>query len=194
MADNNFSDVIIKFGDKQVFAHKVILARGSLWFDKALSGNFSEANKKVIELHDDVGSGAVMTMLKHIYGSNYKEQYLDEDDDATVEMHHAVFILGDKYDISSLREEAAARFEKFLAKESRDGEYYDATILTIQKLLGPHAPQLADKSLTERATCFVYGDYKHLLCNYLFRALMAEGSMLHKDLAMEVLEMVSNQL
>jgi hypothetical protein len=36
-----FSDVIIKFGDKQVFAHKDMPASASIWFERALLGNFS---------------------------------------------------------------------------------------------------------------------------------------------------------
>ena len=153
-----------------------------------------EADKKIIELHDDVGNDAVMTMLKHLYGLNYKEQYFDEEDDVTVEMHHALFILGDKYDISSLREEAAASFDEFLARESRDRDYYSSTIFTIQKLLGPHAPQLVDKSLEDTARSFVLDDYTFLFRDELFRSLIAEGTMFQKDLAMEFLGIIYNDL
>ena len=46
--EEELSDIIIKFGDRQVFAHKIILANGSPWFEKALLGDFSV---RVLKIH-----------------------------------------------------------------------------------------------------------------------------------------------
>jgi hypothetical protein len=71
-----------------------------------------------------------MAMLRHIYGSNYRYQNIHEDGDYahTAKLHLGVFILGDKYDVSSLRSEAASCFRDFLVQESLEWLYYDETI------------------------------------------------------------------
>lgn len=203
--------MIIKFGDNQVFAHKVILARGSLWFDRALAGSFSvdfpflniqqtsltsvqEANKKVVELHDDANPDAIMAMLKHLYGSDYKKQDWVEHEAHNIEVHLSVFILGDKYDISSLRVQAAALFKRFMDTECEHESYYAQTIYAIQKLIGPNAPQLADKALAQYTRDVVLDYYDYLFDNETFRSLMAEGSMLQKDLAMDVLDKINDRV
>lgn len=42
---------MIKFGDQQVFAHKVMLASGSVWFKKAFCGDFSVLFKREMSSH-----------------------------------------------------------------------------------------------------------------------------------------------
>jgi hypothetical protein len=58
-----------------------------------------------------------MAMLKHLYGLDYEDQDLGDDDAHTPGLHLCVFMLGDKYDISSLRDHAAQYFEQFLQEE-----------------------------------------------------------------------------
>jgi hypothetical protein len=203
------SDVIIKFGSKEVFAHKAILVNGSVWFERALLGRFSvrcsfssahglrwstiqEANEKIIELHDDASPTATMAMLRHLYGSNYANQSIGDEHHLTAELHSSVFMLGDKYDISSLRVDAAERFRDFLKLEVRSSCFYDRTIHVIQKVLGPSALQLADQALTQSTADFVLQHRFRMMRNAEFRSLLAEGLMLEKVLAVKFLEGFKN--
>ncbi|KAG9660044.1 hypothetical protein KCU64_g3461, partial [Aureobasidium melanogenum] len=191
--DEQFSDIIVKFGDKQIFAHRVTLAVGSVWFEKALCGNFSEANKKVIELHDDASFDAIMAMLRHLYGLRYLEQELELDERRILGFHLTVFMLGDKYDIKTLRSDAAELFGDFLQMEEENSEnsgFWDETIYAIQKVLGPNAPQLADQSLAEDAQDFAIKNFELLFQDITFRGLIAAGTMLDKDLAYRLLTKV----
>ncbi|CAD0115411.1 unnamed protein product, partial [Aureobasidium uvarum] len=188
--DQELSDVVIKFGDKQVFAHKIMLANGSAWFEKALLGSFSEANKKIIELHDDINPEVIMAMLKHLYGSNYYQQKILIGINGSAAFHLEVFMLGDKYDISSLREEASERFTDVLEHETDLVNFHDATIHAIQRLLGPDASQLADQSLVKTTKALVLGNYDCLFWNKTFRRLLARGTMLEEDLAYDFLDKV----
>ncbi|KAG9660090.1 hypothetical protein KCU95_g7945, partial [Aureobasidium melanogenum] len=193
--DEQFSDVVIKLGDQQIFAHKVMLASGSVWFEKALCGNFSEANKKVIELHDeDASPDKIMAMFKHLYGSTYGKQEIQVESRQVPGFHLAVFTLGDKYDIKTLRSDAAERFERSLQIEEESSQFWDETIYTIQRVLGPSAPQLADRSLVEDTQDFVINNFRLLFQDSTFRRLMAAGTMLDQDLAYELLSQCCEQM
>ncbi|KAH0277523.1 hypothetical protein KCU91_g3115, partial [Aureobasidium melanogenum] len=193
--DEQFSDVIVKFGNQQIFAHKVMLASGSVWFEKALCGNFSEANKKVIELHDeDASPNAIMAMLKHLYGSGYLKQDMQVDPRHVPGFHLEVFTLGDKYDIKTLRSDAAERFERFLQNEEKSSEFWDETIYVIQKVVGPSALQLADQSLAEDTRDFVVNNFGLLFNDNTFRRLMAAGTMLDQNLAYDLLTQICERL
>jgi hypothetical protein len=134
-----------------------------------------------------------MAMLRHLYGAHYSKQK-EFSDDGMAEFHLSVFILGDKYDISSLRDEASDCFICFLEEERQSESFFDRTIYVIQKLLGPDAPQLADQSLTEYTSLFVLEHFCLLLSDRTFRDLLAEGIMLKKDLAIEFLKTVYTKL
>ncbi|KAG9943492.1 hypothetical protein KCU85_g8674, partial [Aureobasidium melanogenum] len=131
--DEGLSDVIIKIRSKQIFAHKAILANGSVWFERAFLGRFVEANKDVIELHEDASITAVMTMFKHLYGLNYEKQETPSHITNFVEFHLEVFILGDKYDISNLRVEAAEKFIRAVQEETQPRSILGIQDQTIQK-------------------------------------------------------------
>jgi hypothetical protein len=134
-----------------------------------------------------------MAMLRHLYGSSYDTQE-ELRDDAMADFHLSVFILGDKYDIGSIRDQAFDCFVDFLAEEREAEEFFDQTIYAIQKLLGPDAPQLADQRLTEYTSGFVLENLYLLLSDKTFRNLLAEGIMLKKDLAIQFLETVHSKL
>jgi hypothetical protein len=153
-----------------------------------------EAEKKIIELHDDDGPTAIMAMLRHVYGTDYEDQGRDEDNCYTIGFHLSVFMLGDKYDISSLRTAVESRFLGYLYEETDLSDLSDETIYTIQKLLGPNAPQLADKALIRNTSQFVLDNYEDLFYNTTFRGLLAEGAMLQKDLALKFLDRVKEAL
>ncbi|THY07979.1 hypothetical protein D6D01_09704 [Aureobasidium pullulans] len=188
--DEELSDVIIKFGEEQVFAHKVILASGSIWFEKALLGNFSEAKKKVIELYDDVVPSAMIAMLKHLYGVSYETQLEPCEEDYIAELHHHVYLLGDKYDIESLRIQAAKEMRTFLSKEFDLGLYHN-TISTIRNILGPEAVQFADRALELQTKKQVLAHTSTLFLNAFFRNLLAKGRMFAPETAMAFLNKIN---
>lgn len=86
-------------------------------------------------------------MLEHLYGTVY-EEWDEIDSFRTTEFQLSMFVLGNKYDIDSLRSQAAGRFCNYLQHELRDCSLNGHSIYAIQKLLGPNALQLADRSLT----------------------------------------------
>ncbi|KEQ59185.1 uncharacterized protein M437DRAFT_78327 [Aureobasidium melanogenum CBS 110374] len=179
--DEQFPDVIVKFGNQQIFAHKVMLASGSVWFEKALCGSFSVSFATIHEI-SNASPNAIMAMLKHLYGTTYKKQEIQINDWSYPEFHLTVFMLGDKYDIRSLRKEAAEQFNEFLAGEISDGAFYEETIHAIQKLLGSDAHQLADDSLTTNAQKLVLKHFETFFGDSTFRELLGDGTMLTKDL------------
>ncbi|KAI4731272.1 hypothetical protein E4T49_00901 [Aureobasidium sp. EXF-10728] len=193
--DQDLSDIIITFKETQIFAHKVTLASGSTWFEGAFLGAFSEANQKIVELYDNVSSDAIMAMLKHLYGMDYKDQSIHHDFRGISQVHLEVFVLGDKYDVDSLRKQAADRFMKFLTGEAEDGSFYDETIHVIQRLLGPDAPELADRSLYLRAKHFILNRYPmRLFEDETFRDLLGKGKMLNEKLAVAFLHKIHERL
>lgn len=138
-------------------------------------------------------------MLKHLYGMTYGSQevnnWCDEAEiDLTALFHLSVFMLGDKYDIDSLRTAAAQCFNQVLEEERSDKYFSDDTIYAIQKLLGPHAPELADGTLTEDTDEFVVKNYYLMMQDSTFRSCLGRGVMFDRDLAEQFLEMVSKSM
>ncbi|KAG9527817.1 hypothetical protein KCU93_g4735, partial [Aureobasidium melanogenum] len=194
--DEGLSDVIIKIRNKQVFAHKAILANGSVWFERAFLGRFVEANKDVIELHEDASITAVMTMFKHLYGLNYEKQIMPTHITDIVGFHLEVFMLGDKYDINSLRIEAAAKF--ILTVQAEMGPLsvlgiQDQTIYAIRRLLGPHAVHFADQSLTTKIKALVLTHSTKFFRNQPFRKLLGSGTMLDIELGVEFMNKIHRE-
>jgi hypothetical protein len=96
-----------------------------------------EADNKIIELHDDHDSEAIMCMLRHLYGMDYGDlgnPSIEPIRETAANLHLSVFMLGDKYDITSLRAAAAELFDETLKEESRKAYVCDPTIYAISKL------------------------------------------------------------
>ncbi|CAK4030352.1 BTB POZ domain [Lecanosticta acicola] len=66
-----FSDVVICFDNRRVYAHKIILSLASPYFRSAFAGLFRESSSKEMSLHDDDDHEAVDGMLRHIYGLDH---------------------------------------------------------------------------------------------------------------------------
>ncbi|KAF2220526.1 BTB/POZ protein, partial [Elsinoe ampelina] len=64
--DATFSDVTICFGDRQFYAHKVILASRSEYFKSMFTNAFKESNQRTITLEDD-DPEALEIMLNWMY-------------------------------------------------------------------------------------------------------------------------------
>jgi len=140
-----------------------------------------------------------MAMLKHLYGITYgsrgpSNSIIKPDTDNTAEIHLSVFVLGNKYDISSLRNTAGQLFSDFLEEESKKGWFCDETILAISKLIGPHAPQLANQDLIQRTLDFVWDHCITFMKDKTFCRLLADGDMLHHNQVFEFLDTVGDPI
>ncbi|THW99597.1 hypothetical protein D6D13_10040 [Aureobasidium pullulans] len=206
--DEELSDVIIMFGEEQVFAHKVILASGSIWFEKALLGNFSvmilitysinEAKKKVVELHDDTGPDAIMAMLKHIYGLHLGNTFPEWRDGDGIGCYLEVYAIGDKYDVESLREQVTPMIREelemgFIVPKIAP-VFLEITIDYLQKILGPSAVQYADKTLVSTTKELVLKNSDALMRAPRFQAKMALGEMFYQEFGIILLQTVCESL
>ncbi|KAK0736633.1 BTB/POZ protein [Apiosordaria backusii] len=61
-----FSDVVVKCGSKEWKLHKAILCTRSVWFEKALTGQFQEASTGVVTIQD-FEPEAVEWVIRYIY-------------------------------------------------------------------------------------------------------------------------------
>lgn len=155
-----------------------------------------EANKDVIELHEDASITAVMTMFKHLYGLNYEKQDTPSHITNFVGFHLEAFILGDKYDIGSLRIEASEKFIRAVQEETQPRYILgiqDQTVYAIRRLLGPHAVHFADQSLTTRIKDFVLTNSTKFFRNQTFRKLLGSGAMLDIELGVEFMNKIHRE-
>lgn len=154
---------------------------------------FQAANKKVIELQEDASITAVTTMFKHLYGQNYEKQEMPTHITDLVGFHLEVYMLGDKYDISALRIEAAERFFHTVDDQMNQSLAFgptDATVYAIRRLLGPHAVQLAVQTLTMSIKGLVLSRSTDFFRNTTFRKLLGTGTMLDIELGVEFLDKI----
>ena len=61
-----FSDIVLVADNKKIYAHQVILASRSLYFEALFSHNFKENAQKEITFND-IPYEIFLVMLKHIY-------------------------------------------------------------------------------------------------------------------------------
>ncbi|THW70063.1 hypothetical protein D6D19_08053 [Aureobasidium pullulans] len=165
-------DIILKFGEHKIYAHKLVLRMWSLFFSNTFKSRFAVATNPVFLLDDqDDNFAAVSAMVKHMYGMSYGKHPLNtgklelKDDHITYweqAIYHqfAVYTAADKYDCPAVRRAALEIMNLNLNKTAFPG--YDAPlalikvtanrwvslfVLLIPRISGPDAPQLADQSL-----------------------------------------------
>ncbi|KAK5685412.1 Kelch-like protein 5 [Elasticomyces elasticus] len=78
-SSSNLSDVKIRFGGKNVDAHKIILARGSRYFERIFAGDGMVQYGRTVDL-DDIDTEAAKGLLAWIYDTEYQrdDRYIDE--------------------------------------------------------------------------------------------------------------------
>jgi hypothetical protein len=72
--EDAFSDVTVRFSNREIKCHKVILCTASDYF-KALCGpasKFSEKELTIIDLHDD-DPDAIEAVLRYLYNFSYAD-------------------------------------------------------------------------------------------------------------------------
>lgn len=122
-------------------------------------------------------------MFKHLYGMTYGRQEYPRPEEDLPEFHLDVFILGDKYDVPCLRLAARKALLALMSKEFEEYTFWDSSIFVIQKLLGPDAAQLADRSLELQIERRVLSHARLLLLDDTFRSELVRGKMLKPSIA-----------
>ncbi|CAD0014870.1 unnamed protein product [Aureobasidium pullulans] len=172
------SDVIVRFGEYRLYGHKAILANGgSVWFEKALLGNFSEAKQDILDLGEEDDPDAVCAMIKDLYGDNYFEQ-VPVDHAEQFDNYLTVYTIGDKYDSATLRQQALNKLLRSIESELSYRDIPVPVIHFIQKILGPSAIVFGDKAI-QTGVCQLVSKYVYNLWNNkTFAALLIKGDML----------------
>lgn len=108
------SDVILKFHDRQIYAHKVVLQKASDVFGAAFSGRWTNAATNEYNI-DAYNADVVVTMIKHIYGfelCGIESHTVDE----KMQFLLDVYMIGEEYLITTLQMEVIEKI-KVLLKE-----------------------------------------------------------------------------
>lgn len=147
-----YSNIIIKFGECQFHAHKVILAQQSGYFATAFFGRFQVASSPVIDLGDEDDSELLTDTVKHLYrhGLIY-DQLHGMGFSVSMDKLVDIYQLADKYDIPGLRHYA---FDKLYSsatssfyEPSWNITFRDSFMDCIARVCGPDAVQFADSSM-----------------------------------------------
>ena len=193
------SDIILKCGDHQFYAHRAILRLWSPFFERSLNSGFSVAKSAIfnIDQEDPLDHEYFGIMLKHIYGMpfggeySYSYPYRFEFCSNTFENIIRVFIMADKYDIPSVRIAAISEIEDFLYSTNRPEQDPDEDILDVSewiaKICGPDAPQLADSRLRDVLSEWVTETWDVLFQNPHYTEKIEDGSLLDTDLTANLL-------
>ncbi|KAH0362072.1 hypothetical protein KCU65_g8264, partial [Aureobasidium melanogenum] len=191
-SDKTLSDVIVKFGDHEIFAHKLILVKSSVWFETALLGEFKASqHQAVLDIGNDDDPAAVTAMLRYFYDETY---CLDGVDGKPADQHLTMYRLGDLYDASDLRKRASYQ----LINHLREGRYSlndpaqyrlsDHSVLSIQQIIGPSADAFADNSIQEDVFKFTIEQASALYKNELFQELFGDGTMFSESFSRRFLQ------
>jgi hypothetical protein len=149
--DEKFSDVIIKFGEHEIKAHRVVLASQSRYFANAFEGRFKasanpivhrktihinfeqESTLQTISLNEDDPT-TLNILLKHCYGLNpINPQVVPESPDCLLRFVRA-YVLAEIYQVKSLRCAASKAFDRAIRKHglslwnANDGEQFDTLL------------------------------------------------------------------
>ncbi|THW24937.1 hypothetical protein D6D23_04794 [Aureobasidium pullulans] len=113
--DKGRSDVILRFGDQRVLAHRLILAGASELFHTAFKSKFPVATNAEYNI-EEFAPATVHAMIKHIYGFKYDEDHLASKPnvDQQLDFWVDVLLIANEYRIPSLTDVATSSVLKFL--------------------------------------------------------------------------------
>ncbi|TIA23452.1 hypothetical protein D6C80_00655 [Aureobasidium pullulans] len=133
------SDIILKVGETQFHAHRVVLRMWSPFFKRTFNSQFSVAKSAIFDFCDEESPFIVNMMLKHMYGATYDRQILALKcgRHVAVAVHIYAYIIADKYDCPSMRIAIIAAVNSELATT---GAFWKTPI---------ESPQLADSTLRQ---------------------------------------------
>ncbi|KAI5265944.1 hypothetical protein E4T47_08397 [Aureobasidium subglaciale] len=188
------SDIIIKFGDQQIFAHRVVLRMWSPFFKRSLSSKFAVATNSVFDLGGEDDPDHVKAMLMHMYGLRYSEHPLNPSKQAgevkPLGDRIGLFMVADKYDCPSMRvaiitliQQTRTKWNFSFSSEVNAKVTSDAFLA----VLGPDAPQLADGSLVEVIYEFLGKKFGGLMRFGKFSELVRSGALLNAQMSARLL-------
>ncbi|THX36374.1 hypothetical protein D6C86_08950 [Aureobasidium pullulans] len=185
-------DIILKFGEHKIYAHKLVLRMWSPFFSNTFKSRFAVATNPVFLLDDqDDNFAAVSAMVKHMYGMSYGKHPLNtgklelKDDHITYweqAIYHqlAVYTAADKYDCPAVRRAALELMNIYLGITAsstldppavvRKLSFFIPLNALISKICGPDAPKLADQSLYTDTAKFCVRWHPRLIYHAEYRA------------------------
>jgi len=194
-------DVILKCGDRQIHAHRVILRMWSPFFNRAFTSQFSVAQSPVfvIDPDDDSDYEPLCAILKHVYGiplKHYRENGVCDHKNSQHYLDYGIkiFTIADRLDFPSVRRAIVdiirKRFELFSIRHtSRFGAVLSAIpdlAEQIARVCGPHAPLLADKRLREFLLDWAVRVYSFMEKHPTFSVKLGDGSLFDAESTAEV--------
>lgn len=203
-----YSDVILHFGDRQIYAHKVVLCMWSPFFERTFNSKFpvAESNVFIVDSDDKEDYVPLLAMLKHVYGMGFGD-HCDNDcslwDNNTDLLNHSirVYMLADKYDVPSCRRAVISAVKAFFEPSELSKEWYthlrsDIPNLPdyVARICGPDAPQLADPSLRTCVFEWLLGNFGHVGEDPGFYTKLEDGSLLDADMTTKLLLTLSARI
>ncbi|KEQ74592.1 hypothetical protein M436DRAFT_44458, partial [Aureobasidium namibiae CBS 147.97] len=194
--DQTLSDIKIKVGYQEYFAHKYVLVERSIWFRKALLGEFKESKQDTIDLGNDDEPAALVAMLKFCYDGVYCIRPCSPDTDIA-DQHLAMYRLADLYDMPDLRGYACSELLDSLSPFGESWQEIEVTnriVLVVQKILGPEVDSFADKNIQKIVYMHVIRHVKLFYKNTLFRSLLTDGFMFNELYAQKFTDVIGGML
>ncbi|THX25848.1 hypothetical protein D6C77_01550 [Aureobasidium pullulans] len=194
-----WSDIIIKYGDYQIHAHKAILAQQSGYFLRAFSSSLPVSSSPIIDLGDDDDPELLEWILQYLYchGTAYA-YFLDSKNSATpISMEQLVnlYELADKYDIVWLRNRIDLAFCKSGSLDLlEDSGQHSAFVDCIAKVCGPHSHQAADRALQRTVMRLCQQNCQTLFRDQKFLKLYSEGKLFDAEQATKLGMFLGKQL
>ncbi|THW42747.1 hypothetical protein D6D21_05690 [Aureobasidium pullulans] len=185
-------DIMLKFGEHKIYAHKLVLRMWSPFFSNAFKSRFTVATNPVFLLDDqDDDFEAVSAMVNHMYGMSYGKHPLNrgglklKDDhipywEQAIYHQLAVYTAADKYDCPAVRRAALELMNIYLGITAsstldppavvRKLSFFIPLNALISKICGPDAPKLADQSLYTDTVKFCVRWHPRLIYHAEYRA------------------------
>ncbi|KAH0346751.1 hypothetical protein KCU83_g7123, partial [Aureobasidium melanogenum] len=192
------SDIILKCGNHQFYAHRAILRMWSPFFERSLNPGFPVAKSAIfsIDQDDPYDQEYFAAMLKHIYGMPFGDHPMNDPYDfdfcrGVLKNIISVYVMADKYDIPAVRDTAMLELERFLYSGDALPNDIEADIFRvldwIATICGPGAPQLADPSLRNALCTWVSEKFDILIQDPGYISKIKDGSLLDTDLNAKLL-------
>ncbi|KAI4722629.1 hypothetical protein E4T48_01199 [Aureobasidium sp. EXF-10727] len=192
------SDIILKCGDHQWYAHRVILRLWSPFFDRSLNSGFSVAKSAIFNIdHDEPADHeAFEAMLKHVYGMPFGEHVDNDGSDyeycITMFDHSIeVYKMADKYDVPSVRRAAIQLSITYLEDNSPFNGHSEMVRVTsaesIASICGPDAPKLADPAMRDALFDWVVKHFDLINEKSAFSLKIKDGTLFDTELTAKLL-------
>ena len=113
---NYFTDLTVTCKDREWNIHKAVAYGQSAFFQKALTGNYTEAKSNQVLLKDD-DANLVDAMVHFFYNFDYPESDEEQTGIPPIVQDVRMYAIADKYFVRALQKVAQQKFEARIAKE-----------------------------------------------------------------------------